>query len=84
MKVEKLIEMNKANQSVTMQVKKNLHPTHDVLMTEVRVDNVDDEITIRSMDDNGERMEQSQIIVQKNGEQIFNGNFQELAKALAS
>lgn len=84
MKVEKLIEMNKANQSVTMQVKKTMHPTHDVLFTEVRVDKPEDVITIRSMDDNEDRREQSQIIVQENGHLVFAGNFKELADALTS
>lgn len=84
MKVEKLIEMNKANQSVTMQVKKSMHPTHDVLFTEVRVDNPEDTISFQTLDNNGDRQEQTQIIVQENGEQIFNGNFQELAKVLKS
>ena len=84
MKVEKLIEMNKANQSVTMQVKKSMHPTHDVLFTEVRLDKPENTIAVRSLDASGERLSQSHIAIREEGRLIFNGNFQELANVLKS
>lgn len=82
MNKEKLIEMGVANQSVAMQVQRKMHNTPDVRVTEIRVDNPEDFITIDSMDDNGQRREQSIVTIQQNGEQIFSNTLPELVRAL--
>lgn len=82
MNKEKLIELGVANQSVAMQVQRKMHNIPDVRVTEIRVDNPEDFITIDSMDDNGQRREQSIVTIQQNGEQIFSNTLPELVRAL--
>jgi len=82
MNKNKLIEMGVANQSVAMQVQRKMHNTPDVRVTEVRVDNQDDYITIDSMDDTGQRREQSMLTIAKDNNVVWQGNFNQLAQIL--
>lgn len=83
MNKEKLIEMGVANQSVAMQVQRKLHNTPDVRLTEVRIDNPEDYITIDSMDNSGQRREQSMLTIAKDNNVVWQGNFNQLAQILS-
>lgn len=82
MNVEKLIELNKANQSYSVKVNKTIKSKDNILTSVIRVDNPKDFIQVDSLNDNGERLNNSLITITKDDKIIWKGNFQQLSQNL--
>ena len=82
MNVEKLIELNKANQSYSVKVNKTIKSKDNILTSVIRVDNPKDFIQVDSLNDNGERLDDSLITITKDDKIIWKGNFQQLSQNL--
>lgn len=82
MNVEKLIELNKANQSYSVKVNKTIKSKDNILTSVIRVDNPKDFIQVDSLNDNGERLNDSLITITKDDKIIWKGNFQQLSQNL--
>ena len=82
MNVEKLIELNKANQSYSVKVNKTIKSKDNILTSVIRVDKPKDFIQVDSLNDNGERLDDSLITITKDDKIIWKGNFQQLSQNL--
>ena len=82
MNVEKLIELNKANQSYSVKVNKTIKSKDNILTSVIRVDNPKDFIQVDSLNDNGERLNDSLITITKDDKIIWKGDFQQLSQNL--
>lgn len=82
MNVEKLIELNKANQSYSVKVNKSIKSKDNILTSVTRIDKPNDLIRVESLDNNGERMDKSVITIAKNNEVVWQGNFDQLTQNL--
>ena len=82
MNVEKLIELNKANQSYSVKVNKTIKSKDNILTSVIRVDKPKDFIQVDSLNDNGERLNDSLITITKDDKIIWKGNFQQLSQNL--
>lgn len=82
MNVEKLIELNKANQSYSVKVNKSIKSKDNILTSVIRVDKPKDFIQVDSLNDNGERLNDSLITITKDDKIIWKGNFQQLSQNL--
>lgn len=82
MNVEKLIELNKANQSYSVKVNKSIKSKDNILTSVTRIDKPNDLIRVESLDNNGERLDKSVITIAKNNEVVWQGNFDQLAQNL--
>lgn len=82
MNIEKLIELNKANQSYSVKVNKSIKSKDNILTSVTRIDKPNDIIRVESLDNNGERMNKSVITIAKNNEVVWQGNFEQLAQNL--
>lgn len=82
MNVEKLIELNKANQSYSVKVNKTIKSKDNILTSITRIDNPKDFIQVDSLNDNGERLNNSLITITKDDKIIWKGNFQQLSQNL--
>lgn len=82
MNVEKLIELNKANQSYSVKVNKSIKSKDNILTSVTRIDKPNDLIRVESLDNNGERLDKSVITIAKNNEVVWQGNFDQLTQNL--
>lgn len=82
MNVEKLIELNKANQSYSVKVNKSIKTKDNILSSTIRIDKPNDSIQVDSLNDNGERLNDSLITITKDDKIIWKGNFQQLSQNL--
>ena len=82
MNVEKLIELNKANQSYSVKVNKTIKSKDNILTSVIRVDKPKDFIQVDSLNDNGERLNDSLITITKDDKIIWKGDFQQLSQNL--
>ena len=82
MNVEKLIELNKANQSYSVKVNKSIKSKDNILTSITRIDKPNDIIRVESLNTNGERMDKSIITIAKNNEVVWQGNFDQLTQNL--
>jgi len=82
MNVEKLIELNKANQSYSVKVNKSIKSKDNILTSVTRIDKPNDLIRVESLDNNGERMNKSVITIAKDNEVVWQGNFDQLTQNL--
>ena len=82
MNVEKLIELNKANQSYSVKVNKSIKSKDNILTSVIRIDKPNDLIRVESLDNNGERLDKSVITIAKNNEVVWQGNFDQLTQNL--
>lgn len=82
MNVEKLIELNKANQSYSVKVNKSIKSKDNILTSVTRIDKPNDLIRVESLDNSGERLDKSVITIAKNNEVVWQGNFDQLTQNL--
>lgn len=82
MNVEKLIELNKANQSYSVKVNKSIKTKDNILSSTIRIDKPNDSIQVDSLNDDGERLNDSLITITKDDKIIWKGNFQQLSQNL--
>ena len=82
MNVEKLIELNKANQSYSVKVNKSIKTKDNILSSTIRIDKPNDSIQVDSLNDKGERLNDSLITITKDDKIIWKGNFQQLSQNL--
>ncbi len=82
MNVEKLIELNKANQSYSVKVNKTIKSKDNILTSVIRVDKPNDSIQVDSLNADGERLNDSLITITKDDKIIWKGNFQQLSQNL--
>lgn len=82
MNVEKLIELNKANQSYSVKVNKSIKTKDNILSSTIRIDKPNDSIQVDSLNDEGERLNDSLITITKDDKIIWKGNFQQLSQNL--
>lgn len=82
MNVEKLIELNKANQSYSVKVNKSIKSKDNILTSVTRIDKLNDLIRVESLNNNGERLDKSVITIAKNNEVVWQGNFDQLTQNL--
>lgn len=82
MNVEKLIELNKANQSYSVKVNKSIKTKDNILSSTIRIDKPNDSIQVDSLNYNGERLNDSLITITKDDKIIWKGNFQQLSQNL--
>lgn len=82
MNVEKLIELNKANQSYSVKVNKSIKTKDNILSSTIRIDKPNDSIQVDSLNADGERLNDSLITITKDDKIIWKGNFQQLSQNL--
>ena len=82
MNVEKLIELNKANQSYSVKVNKSIKTKDNILSSTIRIDKPNDSIQEDSLNADGERLNDSLITITKDDKIIWKGNFQQLSQNL--